>query len=65
MFCNQKERYMTRGIMEAVHPEVTHLLWHLIDRLKDKEMELDYHYRNGMASKSSFIVRNNCISRSG
>ena len=42
MFKNPNERYMTRGIAKNIHPEVTLLLWHLIDRLKDKGMEVDY-----------------------
>ncbi|MBG9545510.1 hypothetical protein ABE29_22990 [Cytobacillus firmus] len=42
MFKNQNERYMTRGIAEAIHPEMALFLWHLIDRLKEKEMEVDY-----------------------
>lgn len=42
MFDNQNERYMTRGIAKTVHPEIALLLWHVIDRLKDKGMEIDY-----------------------
>lgn len=33
---------MTRGIAEAIHPEISVFLWYLIDRLEDKGMELDY-----------------------
>ena len=42
MFNNPNERYMTRGIAETVHPEIVLLLWNLIDRLKEKGVELDY-----------------------
>lgn len=42
MFRNPNERYMTSGIAEEVHPEIVLLLWNVIDRLKEKRVELDY-----------------------
>jgi len=42
MFTNHNARYMTRRIAETVHPEIVLFLWYLIDRLKDRGMEVDY-----------------------
>lgn len=42
MFKSPNERYLTRGIAETIHSEIALLLWNLIDRLKEKKIELDY-----------------------
>lgn len=52
MFNNENERYMTRGIAETIHPEVTHLLRHLIDSKIKKRNQvifnpLSYQKLNG------------------
>jgi len=42
MFDNKTKRYVTRAIAEELHMEIAIILWQLIDRLNDQEIELDY-----------------------
>ena len=42
MFDNTTKRYMTRSVAEELHMEIAIILWQLIDRLIEQEVELDY-----------------------
>jgi hypothetical protein len=42
MFHDNTKRYMTRTISEELHMEIAIILWQLIDRQKEQEVELDY-----------------------
>lgn len=42
MFDSKTKRFMTRSVAEELHLEIAIILWQLIDRLKEQEVELDY-----------------------
>ena len=42
MFKNKENRYMTRSILEVVHPEIASILWQLIDAKRMQGVKLDY-----------------------
>jgi uncharacterized protein YecE (DUF72 family) len=42
MFDHQTKRYMTKSISKELHMEIAIILWQLIDRQNEQEVELDY-----------------------
>jgi len=42
MFADKTKRYMTRAVAEELNMEIAIILWKLIDRQNEQEVELDY-----------------------